>query len=93
MGPHQEDRLLRTRRRPCGEGLMRDTDKVHATATDAQWGRRERYCYNPPKFVRENVLFLVFSTLVSFVANLSESTSSSFSSRPHHLSRGSEAMF
>lgn len=44
MGPHQEDRLLRTRRRPCGEGLMRDADKVHATATDAQWGRRERYC-------------------------------------------------
>lgn len=93
MGPHQEDRLLRTRRRPCGEGLMRDADRVHATATDAQWGEEGEVLLKPPKFVRENVLFLVFSTLVSFVANLSESTSSSFSSRPHHLSRGSEAMF
>lgn len=48
-----------------------------------------------PKFVRENVLFLVFSTLVSFFANPWESTSLFLSSRPHHLSPhlGSEAMF
>lgn len=56
-------------------------------------GEEGEILLKPPKFVRENILFLVFSTLVSFVANLSESTSSSFSSRPHHLSRGSEAMF
>lgn len=95
MGPHQEDRLLRTRRRLCGEGLMRGTDEVHANCNRCPVGEEGEVLLKPPEFVRENVLFLLFSTLVSFFANPWESTSFFLSPRPHHLSPhlGSEAMF
>lgn len=96
-------------RNGASPGRQAAQNKEEAVWWGAHEGRWRSACYcnrcpvgeegevllKSPKFVRENVLFLVFSTLVSFFANPWESTSFFLSSRPHHLSPhlGSEAMF